>query len=205
MRNVLRWSVCAGISGLLSGSAVGGSHSWRVNELYSNATGTIQFIELKECCGLSQEIFVVAEEVTSNTSTFMFPGNLIGPTSNKTLLLATDGFAALPGAPARDYAISANFFSINGDTIRYNPQGNYDTFSFDSGVLPTDGVNSIQITNFNTHTFVTGPNTPTNYAGQTGSISGNIPAVSEWGVVLIALSILVAGSLLIRQRSQTQP
>ncbi len=202
--NMKRFLAISLASFCVSIPALAGSHSWRVNELYSNASGTIQFIELKECCGLSQEIFIASEEVTSNSSFYTFQGNLTGPTSNKTLLLATDGFAALPGAPTRDYTIPGNFFSVDGDTIRYNPQGNYDTFSFGSGVLPTNGVDSIQITNFNTHTFVTGPNTPTNYAGQTGSVSGNIPTVSEWGVVLIALSMLIAGSLMIRQRLHTQ-
>lgn len=181
--------------------ASAGSHSWRVNEVFSNASGTIQFIELKECCGLPDETHLVAEQVTTNTNFFQFPDNIVGPTSNKTLLFATDAFALLPGAPVRDYAIPANFFNVNGDTIRYNPDGNYDTFTFGPGDLPTNGVNSIQITSYATHSFVTGPNNPTNYAGQSGTVAGNIPTVSEWGVATIALAILAAGSLLIRHRN----
>jgi hypothetical protein len=38
---------------LLLGSApaFSGVHLWRVKEIFSNADGTIQFIELATCCG----------------------------------------------------------------------------------------------------------------------------------------------------------
>ena len=183
-------------------SAMAGSHSWRISEVYSNSNGTIQFIELVECCGLPQEVFVAGEHVTSNSHFFQFPGNLTVNTSNKKMLLATDGFAALPGAPPRDFAIVDNFFSITGDTIRYNPEGNYDTFTFSAGDLPTNGVDSIQITDHNSHTFIVAPNNPTNLNGDTDSIFGNIPTVDEWGLAVIALSLLVAGTIVMRHRRQ---
>ena len=40
---------------LLSASTHGAAHSWRINEIFSNADGTIQFIELQEQEGFDNE------------------------------------------------------------------------------------------------------------------------------------------------------
>jgi len=167
--------VCAisGASVLSAGPAMAASHLWRINELFTNASGTVQFIELKECCGAMSELGLLNKMVTSQAtgSVFAFPADLVGNTAGRHLLLATAAFAALPGAPTPDHIINSNFFAINGDTIRWSPVDNYDTFTYGAGVLPTNGVNCLQMTNFMTHTFVTtGANTPTNYGGQTGSV-----------------------------------
>lgn len=156
---------------VLCANAEAASHLWRINEVFSNADGTVQFIELKESAGSAFENGVGGKTVTSTLKTFTIPENVAGSTANKHLLLATSAFAALPGAPTPDYIIVSNFFAMNGDTLKYAPAFNYDTFIFGAGALPTDGVNSIQITNYTTHSFTTGPNSPTNYAGQSGSVN----------------------------------
>ncbi|MDO8630811.1 MAG: putative metal-binding motif-containing protein [Phycisphaerales bacterium] len=162
------WVLFVSVTLMLPGPlAQAASHLWRVNEVFSNADGTVQFIELKESLGEMTENGVGGKTVTSNTKTFTIPSNVAGSTANKHLLLATSAFAALPGVPTPDHIIVSNFFAVNGDTIKYAPAFNYDTFTFGAGALPTDGVNSIRITNYTTHTFTTGPKTPTNYAGQT--------------------------------------
>ena len=101
-------------------SVYAGSHTWRINELFSDATGVIQYIELHECCGSPDEILVqnltVTSDVTGNE--FVFPEFLTGDTSNAYLLLATQGFAELENAPAPDYIIADNFFALDGDVIR---------------------------------------------------------------------------------------
>lgn len=154
--------------------AKAGSHLWKINELFSNADGSVQFIELKECCGSAIETAIGGKIVISlgTSNVFTFPSNLVGPTTNRYLLLATASFASLPGAPAPDYLLpTAPFFVINGDTIRWSPINNYDNFTWGAGALPTNGTSSIRITNYTTHTFVTETNTPTNYAGQTGTVN----------------------------------
>lgn len=166
-RIVMLGAASFGLLGLAGPPAMAGSHSWRINEVFSNADGTVQFIELKECCGLNNEVAIgnkwVSSQVTKNI--FIFPSNLACCTANKHLLLATAGFAALPGAPTPDYIIPAGFFSINGDTLDY---WFYDTLTFERGELPTDCVTSLHDggggPNF------TGPNSPTNFADETGSI-----------------------------------
>jgi hypothetical protein len=146
--------------------AVAGSHTWDVNELFSNASGTIQFIELKETGGGNLETGVGGHVVSSNTKSFTIANSVAAPTSFKHLLFATAGFASLPGAPTPDQIMPDNFFSVNGDTITYAP---WDSMVFGSGVMPTDGINSLN------EPLTVAPNSPTNYAGQTGSVNANPP------------------------------
>lgn len=151
-----------------SATALAGSHTWKVNEVFSNADGTIQFIELSECCGFANEINLNNKWVeTDSGGAEQINGNVTAPTSNRKFLLATNGFAALPGAPVPDEIIADGFIDINGDTVRYGfnpPIYNYHVFTFGLGDLPTDGLNSIQLTSWNPNTFITAAATPTNYA-----------------------------------------
>jgi hypothetical protein len=150
-------------------SARAGAHLWRVQEIFSNPSGTVQFIELATCCGSTGEIFMAGQQLRSNSNTFTFPANLSGSTLDKHVLLATDGYAAIPGAPARDHEIPANFFSINGDAISF---ATYDTMSFGPGVLPTNGTSSLNKDPDDPLDLkFTAVNSPTNYDDDTGSIT----------------------------------
>ena len=158
------------LMGVWAGLARGGSHTWDVNEVFSNADGTIQFVELREANGTPNEVgvggHIVSADVTGES--FVIASNVPSPTSNRHLLFATAAFAALPGAPTPDQIIPAGsvpFFSTSGDTVRYQP---WDVFTF--GPVPTDGINSMN----RTGTAVR-PNSPTNYAGQTGSVDASGP------------------------------
>lgn len=179
------------------GPALAGHHLWDVHEIFSNADGTIQFIELWESTGDNAENGIGPFGVTSNANTFQFVTNLPpGDTGFKFVLLATSGFAALPGAVTPDYIIPDNFFSINGDSINY--AGGLDILTFGLGVLPTDGVVSLN------RDLTTGTNSPTNFAGAIGSIdlSGpEVPALSTWGLAVMA-ALLVAASAFIYSRRQ---
>ncbi len=164
---------------LFAGSvpAFASAHTWRINELFSNADGTIQFIEVKECCGSPNEILLGGKDVesTATGNIFVFPANLaLGTTANKHILLATAGFAALPGAPTPDHIIPDNFFDQSADSVTYYV---YDTMTFAAGVYPLDGVSSLQDTPAG---FTVGPNSPTNCSGATGSVDagGGPPTVT---------------------------
>ncbi len=154
-----------------------GSHLWRINEVFSNTDGTVQFIELHEILNAQREWFLTHcwFESADTGNVFRFPDDLTEPTGLKYLLLATEAFAAIPGAPTPDYIIPDGFFSIDGDTLWYGRTRNYDNFVFEPGELPTDGINSIQITEYAPNNvlpdeFETGVNSPTNFAGDTGTI-----------------------------------
>ncbi len=149
---------------ILSTTVLADSHLWRFNEIFSNADGTIQFIEMRECCGQDHEFNLIGHWIgsVSTDSTFYFPSNLVPPTGHRHLLFGTPGFAALPGAPTPDYIIPENFVAIDGDILLYSF---YSNATMHVPPLPVDGVS------------VMGPlgevlptNTPTNYAGETGTV-----------------------------------
>lgn len=182
-RNTMSGVVCLALFGLLAGPALAGSHLWRINEVFSNGDGSVQFIELKECCGANNENALINKWILSATtgSQFFFPANLGGGTANKHLLLATQSFADLPGAPTPNYIIDPDFLDLNADTLTY---WNYPaaTFPYSAGALPTDGSNSLVCLANNSSgctMFETQVNSPTNFAGETGSIDASLPCSAD--------------------------
>lgn len=130
------------------------------------------------CCGSAGgEIFLSGQVLSSNGHAFTFPGNLTTATPNKHLLLATDGYAALPGVPARDYTIDPSFFAVTGDRLNFAV---YDTWNI--GPVPTDGTNSLNKNEEDsTDTPFVQRNSPTNLHNDTGTIgaAGGPPAVPD--------------------------
>lgn len=185
---------------MIANAAYAGSHTWDVNEVFSNADGTIQFIELWEANGTAGETGLPGHSLTSNTRNFVLPGGpLTPPTTHKFYLIATQSFADLPNAPTPDAIIppgSIPFFSVAGDTVTYDP---WDSLAFGAGLVPTDGIHSLGFD------LSTGVNSPTNYAGQTGSVDASggsmVPAASTWGLIALSGLILCVGTLLVQRRT----
>ncbi len=151
-----------------------GSHLWDLSEVFTNHDGTIQFIELFQPTSACCEVNMAGKWVraTVQMTQFDFPANLTGNTAMRSLLLATAGFAALPGAPTPDYIIPDNFFNVSGDTIELYF---YDTIAMPLAVIPIDGVTSYNKDPM-TGTWSVGLNSPTNYASETGSVdAGGLP------------------------------
>jgi hypothetical protein len=147
-------------------AAAAGIHTWDVREVFSNADGTIQYVELWEAAGGSGETGVGNGSLSSNTQSFAIGnGSVAPPTTNKSYLLATAGFAALPGAPTPDKIIPAGnvpFFNTAGDLVSFV---GIDSWSF--GAVPTNGISSLdRITGV-------GTNTPKNYAGTQGQVDAS--------------------------------
>ncbi len=176
-----------------------GQHTWDVAEVFTNADGSIQFVELLErtASGSGAETGIGNGTISSDTQSYHWTnGAVTSPTGQKRYLVATAGFAALPGAPTPDVIIPPGqvpFFSSSGDSVDYSI---YDTCTFAS--LPSDGVTSLDCI-----TDTTGVNSPTNYAGATGSVDASPPPVPglapamQW--VAVGL-LLLAGSSLLRSR-----
>lgn len=184
--------VCS-LTGLSAGAAFAGSHTWNVNEVFSDATGNVQFIELVEANGTPNETGVPGHSMTSNAKNFVISGPaLAAPSSNKFYLMGTAAFAALPGAPTPDAIIPAGvlpfFFSVGGDTVTYVP---WDSFAFPS--VPTDGTTSLNAN------LTTGLNSPTNYAGTSGSVDASpppvVPVLPGWAIVLFGLIVAATGAV----------
>jgi len=191
---------------LLAPAAGAGIHTWDVKEVFTNSDGTIQFVELLDVGTGGTETGVGNGSLTStlHPTGFSFgQGPVAPPTNGKRYLIATADFAALPGAPTPDVIIPANrtpFFSTTGTT----------TISFsgvDSLVFsnpPTNGIDS-----FDENAGV-GPNSPTNYAGQSGSVDASdppppgVPAWSAPAAVLTASLLGLAAIARTRRRERTR-
>jgi hypothetical protein len=170
-----------------------GSHLWVINELFSSADGSVQFIEMHVPTNAADETNIAGRWVHSNStgSQFSFPQNLPpGSTAFAYLLLATQSFADLPGAPTPDYIIPEGFFSTTSDLLRYWLYVTGD-LTLSPGQLPVDGVSSLQ------RDGTTAVNSPTNFSGATGSVDLNavaVPAASPAASGSIASLRVLAGS-----------
>jgi hypothetical protein len=181
---------------LTASAANAGVHTWDVREVFSNADGTIQYVELFDAGAGGTEVGVGNGSLTSSLNTFSWAnGAVTGPTNGKSYLIATAAFAALPGAPTPDVIIPATdvpFFNPAGDTISF---GAIDSLVF--GAVPTNGTDS-----FNEITGV-GPNTPRNYAGVQGNVDASgapaVPTASFWMTTLLFSSLVGFGALALRR------
>ncbi len=164
-------------------SARAGHHNWDFTEIFSNADGSVQYIEI--FTPANGEGGLGPFTITASGNTFNFVTNLPSTTLNKWALVATSNFAALPGAVTPDYILPASFFSTAGGTLNY--AGGADLWNY--GAVPTDGVNALQ------RDGSSAANSPTNFAGAVGSVdlspSAPIPAVTAWGVIFAIGAILL--------------
>lgn len=137
-------------------------HLYRINELYSSADGSIQFIEMKvgNFSGESQWNGITLTATAGGvTHSFTFPSNLpSSSTANTSVLIATQAFANL-GIVTPDFIVPAGFLFTSGGTLNF---GNVDTITF--GALPADGINSVN------RSGTQAAASPTNFAGTTGSL-----------------------------------
>lgn len=166
-------------------------HVWNLQELYSDSTGTLQFVELFTNSNTQTNFTVPRQIAVSNvggtlTNTFTMPTSTLAATLNKTLLFGTAGLAAA-GGPTPDYIIPNNFLFTGGGSINF--------FGANDGTytaLPTDGTQS-RAWPFTGSTTGTNPvasinnavNSPTNFAGQTGTVG--VPEPSS--VILVSLAL----------------
>jgi hypothetical protein len=162
---------------LLSGDAHATFHLWRITQLYSNADGSVQFIELEALAANQQ--FLTGHTITSsqgsNTHTYTFTQPLPGDTaetmggggyggygmvtSYKMMLIGTQGFAALNVVPP-DYVVPNGFLFTTNGTVNWGDGS--DVFSYAS--LPTDGRLALNRSGSAT------TNAPMNFDGQMGTV-----------------------------------
>ena len=175
--------------------ASAGIHTWDVREVYSNASGTIQYVELFDAGTGGLETGVNGGTISSGTQTHTWSSPAVAPPTNgKSYLIASATFAALPGAPTPDAIIPVGkmpFFNVAGDTVSF---GGFDSYAF--GAVPTDGINSL------TDGLGVGPNTPKNYAGVQGSVDGSptpVPTASFWMTAGLFASLAAMGIIALRR------
>ncbi len=156
----------------VSTSAAASCHLFFLEELYSNADGSIQFVTLMNVTSddgenlFNGQQLVSTEDGTGAIHRFTFSKNLNFNTANRHLLVATAGFAAL-GIVTPDFTIPDGFLFTDKAKLTYTC--NNTTIAYDS--LPTDGVMALHTGN----TIV--PNVATNFNGDSGSVVAAGPAV----------------------------
>ena len=206
-----RWGVAPALA-LVATAALADFHTFKIEEIYSNASGTVQFIVMHESQGANGENLWAGHTLTVTHAgvpkTFTFPNNLpSGATAGSRVLIATQGFAVSDfasrsygdppppqpppptpppsGAVIPDYVIPNGFLATDGAVVNY---AGVDQMSYVS--LPTDGVNALY------RSGAISPNLATNFAGSSASVTGTAasyeglwwkaPASSEsgWGINL---------------------
>lgn len=182
------------LSILLLTAALGGTapaqaafHLWDVSEVYTNADGSVQFIEFFTTA--SNQQFLLEHLLQTSTegvtdSIYTFPENLgVGPgesTADRHFLFASPGFEAVAGI-VPDYEWTGALSFIHVGTNDFVELVGADGISLVN--LPTDGTLSLLGDG-----VTTAVPTPTNFAGETGTI------VPEPGAPALALG--AAGALL---------
>ena len=147
---------------LVTLSARASFHLWTINEIYSNADGTVQFIELTALAGGQEFVSGHALSATSGgvTHTYNVTKDLPGDSAGRRFLFGTAGFAAL-GLVQPDYIIPNGFIFPGGGTINWA-----DSDIWTHAALPLDGELSLN------RSGASGSNSPTNFAGVSGRIQG---------------------------------
>jgi hypothetical protein len=177
--------------GLPAATAWSASHLWVINEIFSDASGSVQFIEMHVPADAANERFMTGKYVRSAATDhrFTFPNDLpVNSTAFAYLLLATEAFAGLPGAPPPDFIIQEDFFDLVADEVQWWVYNTGD-LAYTAGELPLDGVTSL---NFDGST---GVNSPTNFDGETGSIHvepSSVPSVPGSAAAPFYLHVLGA-------------
>ncbi len=159
-------------------------HTWDISEIYSNADGSVQFIELVNTPANGQDEFA-SHAISSNSETFIFPNDLsVGDaTANLRLIIATPAYETAPGSVPADFnTLPANFFDPAGDTINFAA---VDMVTFTNA--PTNGIDSLNYTGSNGAGENVASNSPTNLTGQVGSL---VPEPSS--AVLFILCVMTA-------------
>jgi hypothetical protein len=159
-------------------------HLWNVKEVFSNANGSVQFVEMFDSSG--GETAVSGFKLRSNSDgvikEFTFPGNLVNSTPGH-MLIATSGFGSLTGGVTPTFtfdqsstALTLPFFNPNATNITFTFTGSGDTMTLTGASLPKDGIRSLTDANASgfpnpTSSNSSGVNSPTNLVGSSGGIN----------------------------------
>jgi hypothetical protein len=152
-------------------------HTFRIDQLYSNADGSVQFIVLHEAANQNaqHQFSGVALTVTSGgvRRELDFGRDLPVNTAGRSVLIGSGGFAALGLVPP-DFVVEDRFLPIDGGVVNF---GGVDAFTY--GALPIDGVNALF------RSGATAPNAPINFNRNAGSVpAGPVTSVEYFNAGL---------------------
>jgi hypothetical protein len=173
--------------GIWSQSALATFHLWKIDQIYSNADGSVQYVDFVLPPVVSDDEDELSGKTLTaglNSNSLTFGSNLPSvPVGGQHFLVATPGFAAIAGV-APDYTFAGGpFFNTSGDTLNY--AGGVDIFTFSTP--PLDGIHALNRDN------IVVMNAPINFAGQ----QGFVPEPASW--VLLSVGMLGLGVALRRR------
>ena len=147
--------------------------SFAIEQVYSNADGTVQFVVLRDTLNANGGNNWSGRVFTSThagvTKSFTFPADLpSSTTASRRVLIGTQSLAAT-GFVTPDYVIPDGFLAADGATLNF---AGADTVTYPS--LPTDGVGAIN------HAGATIPNVATNFSGKAVSLPALPVTVIEY-------------------------
>jgi hypothetical protein len=126
--------------------------AFQIQQLYSNADGSIQFVLLRETAGENGHHQLAGKTLTATregrTNTYIFPNDLPhASTANHSVLVATQGYLSAPAyAPefrlvAPDYVVPDRFLPTDGGSVSF---AGVDRMSYEA--LPRDGFSAVHRT-----------------------------------------------------------
>jgi hypothetical protein len=184
VRHLFRYLLAPALA-LWAASAVAEFHTFQIEEIFSNADGTVQYVVMHESEGMSEENFWMGNAFTSThlgtTQTYIFRNDLPGVmcgyygcggggTANKRVLIATQGFADLHMITP-DFVMPNGFIPIGGGTLNY---ADVDFVTY--GPLPTDGRTALNRNNAMI------PNVATNFSGASASVTTAAVDLNQHGL-----------------------
>jgi hypothetical protein len=174
----------AAAAAMVAATASAEYHTFRIEQIFSSADGTIQFVVLHESLGMNGESLWSGHTLTSTqgatTNTYIFPRDLPGgscgyygctpsPTADHRVLVGTASFAAL-GLVQPNFTVPDGFILPAG-TLNY---ANVDMINYTS--LPTDGVSAMD------RSGASVPAVATNFAGQSAPVVTAAAAANYQGL-----------------------
>jgi hypothetical protein len=151
---------------LVAAAASASFHTFQIEEIFSNADGSVQYVVLHEAAGLNGQQFLSGHSFTSTqmgmTRSFTFGADLpSSSTAGRRVLIGSQGFQAL-GLVTPDYVIPNGFLPLTNGTLNY---AGVDQVSYQA--LPNDDVSAI------TRTGTSVQNVATDFAGAADSVTGS--------------------------------
>jgi hypothetical protein len=168
----------------ISASSQATFHLWRITQLYSNADGTVQFIELTALASGQQYLtgHTIKSSQGATTHSYTFTMGLPGDSADmsdggygygmmvtgfKSIVIGTQGFAAM-GVVTPDYIVPNGFLFTTNGTVNWG-EGS-DVFSY--AALPTDGRLALM------RAGNTDVNSPKNFNGEMGTVNLASPSLN---------------------------
>jgi hypothetical protein len=147
-------------------------HTFQIDEIFSNADGSVQYVVLHEAANFNGQSFLAGHTFTSTemstTQSFTFDSDLSGGnTAGQRVLIASQGFAQM-GLVQPDYVVPNGFLPLTNGTLNY---AGVDQVSYTA--LPTDGVSALDRGGMTVH------NLAVNFAGASGSVTATTPQVVQ--------------------------